>query len=471
MNKTKIIATIGPASNDKEVLRELMLSGMNVVRLNLSHADYSFCMDVINKIKELNRELKMNVAIMLDTEGPEIRTGKFVNGEAQLLAGEMIKIVKEEITGDKSAFSLTIPEVINSVKHNAKIKLDDGKIELKVMEKTNDYLICKVLNDGIIRDGKSVNLECSKLGIPFISKKDCEDIKFANMMEADFLALSFVSSSDDILEINDLLIEMGNDHLGIIAKIENEKALNEIDEIIKLSDGIMVARGDLGVEIPLERVPGIQKMIINKCHLKGKVSIVATELLSSMENTLRPTRAEVSDVANAVLDGVDAVMLSGETTVGKHPILALQTMKRIIKSSEENIDYIDLLGKAMRTEKQDATGLIAYSVADCANRLKTKVIVVPTISGYTAKKMSRFRPSCPILAISPNVLTVKSLALNFGVYAQSMDELTSFDKIIKTSINKAVDSFDLEKTDKIIITGGYPLKEVKHTNFMKIEEI
>lgn len=471
MNKTKIIATIGPASKDKEILKELMLSGMNVVRLNLSHADYSFCMDIIDKVNELNKELKMNVAIMLDTMGPEIRTGKFVNGEAKIRVGEMVKIVKEEILGDKSTFSITIPEVIDRVKHNAIIKLDDGKIELKVIEKTNDYLICQVLNDGIIRDGKSINLECSKLGIPFISKKDREDIKFANMMNVDFLALSFVSSSDDILELNDLLIEMGNDHINIIAKIENEKALNEIDEIIKLSDGIMVARGDLGVELPIERIPAIQKMIINKCHLNGKISIVATELLSSMETTLRPTRAEVSDVANAVLDGVDAVMLSGETTVGNHPVLTLQTMKKIIHSSEENIDYIELLDKAMRTEKQDATGLIAHSVADCANRLKAKVIVVPTMSGYTAKKMSRFRPACPILAMSPNPSTVKSLALNFGVYAQPMEELTSFDKIIKTSINLALDIFELETNDKIIITGGYPLKEVKHTNFMKIEEI
>ena len=471
MNKTKIIATIGPASTDKEIIKDLILNGMDVVRLNLSHADYSFCMDIIDKVNELNKELNTNVAIMLDTEGPEIRTGKFINGEATLRAGEMVKIVKEEVIGDKNAFSITVPQVIDYIKHNASIKLDDGKIELKIVDKTADYIIGEVLNDGIIRDGKSVNIECSKTKIPFISKKDREDIKFANMMNVDFLALSFVSSSDDILEVYDLLIELGNDHISIVAKIENELAIHEIDEIIRVSDGVMIARVDLGVDIPLERIPGIQKMIINKCHQKGKVSIVATELLSSMESTLRPTRAEVSDIANAVLDGVDAVMLSGETTVGKHPILALQTMEKVIRSAEENIDYIDLLSKAMRTEKQDATGLIAYSVADCANRLKANAIVVPTMSGYTARKMSRFRPSCPILALSPDISTVKSLALNFGVYAQKIDELNSFDKIIKASTTKAIDVLNLEKNDKIIITGGYPLKEVKHTNFMKIEEI
>ncbi|MDD2181288.1 MAG: pyruvate kinase [Bacilli bacterium] len=471
MNKTKIIATIGPSSTDKEVIKELMLNGLDVVRLNLSHADYSFCVDIIEKVNELNKELNMNVAIMLDTVGPEIRTLKFINGEAQLHASELVKIVKEEVIGDKNAFSINIPQAIDGVKHNTIIKLDDGKIELKVVDKTTDYLVCEVLNDGIIRDGKSVNMECSKIDIPFINQKDREDVKFANMMNVDFLALSFVSSSDDILEINDILIELENDHISIIAKVENEKAIEELDEIIRVSDGVMVARGDLGVEIPLERIPGIQKLIINKCHLNGKVSIVATELLSSMENTLRPTRAEVSDIANAVIDGVDAVMLSGETTVGQHPVLALQMMEKVIKSAEENIDYIDLLSKAMRTEKQDSTGLIAHSVADCANRLKAKAIVVPTISGYSARKMSRFRPSCPILALSPDINTVKSLALNFGVYARKTDEFNSFDKIIKTSISKAIDFLELEENDKIIITGGYPLKEVKHTNFMKIEEI
>ncbi|NLM62762.1 MAG: pyruvate kinase [Mollicutes bacterium] len=471
MNKIKIIATIGPSSADKKVLKELMLNGMDVVRLNLSHADYKFCMEIIDKVRELNKELGTNVAIMLDTVGPEIRTGRFVNGKAKLTAGEMVKIVKEEILGDKNAFSISIPEAIDGVKHNTIIKLDDGKIELSVVEKTEDYLLCKILNDGIISDFKSVNFEYLKMNIPFISKKDREDIKFAHMMNVDFLALSFVSSSEDILEVNDLLIELENDHIGIIAKIENEKAIEGIDEIIKVSDGIMIARGDLGVEIPVERIPGVQKAIIKKCHLNGKISIVATELLSSMEKTPRPTRAEVSDIANAVLDGVDAVMLSGETTIGEYPVLTLQTMEKIIKSAEGNVDYLDLLDRAIRSEKEDITGLIAHSVADCAYRLKAKAIVVPTMSGYTARKMSRFRPSCPIIALSPNPETVKSLTLNFGVLAYQVDELNSFDKIIKIAKAKAVEILDLNQNDKIIITGGYPLKEVKHTNFMKIEEL
>lgn len=471
MNKTKIIATIGPASQSKEILKELILKGMDVARINLSHGDYSFCMEIINNIRGLNKELKTNVAIMLDTVGPEIRIGKFVNGCAKLICGQQVKIVKEEVIGDKNAFSLNRPEVLETIKFNSCIKLDDGKIKLKVIDKEEEYIICEVINDGVISDGKSVNIENHTFEIPFICEKDKEDIRFANMMNVDFLALSFVRDSEDILKINDLLIELENDHIGLIAKIETKKAVDGIDEIIKVSDGIMIARGDLGVELPLERVPSIQKMIINKCQLAGKTSILATELLSSMEVTLRPTRAEVSDVANAVLDGVDAVMLSGETTIGNNPVLTLETMEKIIKSAEENIDYVDLLSKAKRTERTDITGLIAYSVADSANRLEAKAIVIPTISGYTARKMSRFRPSCPIIAISPDINTVNSLTLNFGVYSLLNTELNSFDKIIKTSIEKAVNVLGLEKGDKIIVTGGYPLKETKHTNFMKIEEI
>lgn len=471
VNKTKIIATIGPASYEKDILRDLIKSGMDVARLNLSHADYPFCMDIINKINELNKELNTNVAIMLDTKGPDIRVGKFASGEAFLTKGDKIRIYKDQMLGDRTKFSISTPEIIDFVKHNSVIKLDDGKIMLEVVDKGNNYLICEVQNDGIVTDNKSINMGCYIPNRKFLSKKDIEDIKFANMMKVDFLALSFVRTSEDILEVNDLLIELENDHIGIIAKIENEKSVEEIDEIIKVSDGIMIARGDLGVELPMERIPAIQKSIINKCHNNGKISIVATELMSSMENVTRPTRAEVSDVANAVIDGVDAVMLSGETTVGKYPVMTLETMERIIKSSEDNINYIELLGRAMRTEKQDITGLISFSVADCANRLKARAIVVPTMSGYTARKMSRFRPYCPIIAVSPNLQTIKSLSLYFGVWGVHIDDLNSLDKILDKSKKVVLDLLTVQKGDKIIITGGYPFKQIKHTNFMKIEEL
>lgn len=471
MNKTKIIATIGPASSDKSVLKDLIISGMDVARLNLTHADYAFCTEIIEKVNSLNKELNKNVAIMFDTLGPDIRMGRILGGSANLKKGDKIRIYQNDILGDRTKFSINDYEILEYIKPGTDLFIDDGKIRIEALERGEDYLICEVKNDGTISDNKSLNIACKVPNRKFLSPKDIEDIKFAHKVKADFLALSFVSSSEDILEVSDLLIDLGNDHMEIIAKVENQRSVDEIDEIIKVSDGIMVARGDLGVEIPMERIPMIQKSIINKCHNSGKISIVATELLSSMENEMRPTRAEVSDIANAVIDGVDAVMLSGETTVGRYPVIALETMERIIKSAEDNISYIELLGRAMRTENQDVTGLIAFSVADCANRLKAKAIVVPTVSGYTARKMSRFRPSCPIIAVSPSEETVKSLALHFGIFPVLIDELNSFDKILNKSKQVAKAIIDVQDGDKIIITGGYPFKEIKHTNFMKIEEL
>ncbi len=408
---------------------------------------------------------------MLDTKGPEITVGKFIGGQAMLKKDSKIRVYMEEIMGDNTKFSVSYPNLLWDVKYDTIIKLDDGLIELKVLDKGTNYLLCQVLNDGIIKDNKGLNVPKIHIDLPFLSEKDRKDINFACKNNVDFLALSFVESYENILEVNDILINYGNDHIGIIAKIENERAVDDIDEIIRVSEGIMIARGDLGVELPLERVPGIQKAIINKCHLSGKVSIVATELLSSMENVLRPTRAEVSDVANAVLDGADAVMLSGETTIGKYPVETLETMEKIIKAAELDIDYLDLLNKAVKTEDQEVTGILAYNVAETATRLNCKAIITPTISGYTGRKISRFRPKCPIIATTPNVDTAKSLMLHFGVCPILIDDIKAFDKIIDHARKLTLDLIDVNKGDKIIITGGYPFKEVKHTNFMEIEEI
>ena len=471
MNKTKIIATIGPVSSDKDTLRDLIKSGMDVVRLNMSHSSYEFCEDIVNKINELNDELGTYVSVMMDTKGPEIRVGKFENDEAVFKTGTKIRIYMDDILGDSTKFSINYPNLINEIKYNSVIRIDDGKLELEVIDKGNDYLLCEVMNDATITSGRRFNVPGLRLKRPFLTPQDRNDIEFASKIGVDFLALSFVSSSEDILAVNDLLIELENDHIGIIAKIENEIALDEIDEIIRISDGVMVARGDLGVELPMERLPGIQKSIIAKCHNMGKIGIVATELLSSMENEVRPTRAEVSDVANAVLDSVDAVVLSGETTIGKYPVETVSMMEKIIGSAEMDINYLELLDKAMRTEKQDITGLISYSVTECASRLKSCAIVAPTMSGYTAKKMSRFRPECPIIAVSPNISTVKSLSLYFGVKAFLIDDLNSLDKIIKQSLDITKRLLRTEPGDKVIITGGYPFKNVKHTNFMQVEEL
>lgn len=471
MNKTKIVATIGPASQEKEIIKQMILGGMDVVRINLSHAEYDFCREIVKKVNELNEEMDKNIAIMLDTQGPDIRVDSFVGGSAFFRKGDKIRIYMEELLGDSTKFSINYKNLINDVTYNNIIKVNDGKVELRVIDKDSESIICEVLNDGQIFNSKGVNVPGVKLNRPFLSKKDKADIKFANEMNIDFLALSFVGSVEDVLDVGDLLIELGNDHMELIAKIENERAIEDLEEIIKAADGVMVARGDLGAEIPAERIPGVQKTIIYKAHAHGKVSIVATEMLSSMEKSIIPTRAEVSDVANAVLDGADAVMLSGETTIGKYPVITVEMMDKIIGSAEEDINFIDFLDRAMRTEKQDITGLISYSVSECAMRLKCRAIIAPTITGYTPKKISRFRPVCPIIALSPDRKVIKKLSLSFGVHGIVVDELDSFDKIQKVAKNKAKEFAFVSDGEKIIITGGYPLKDAKHTNFMHIDEI
>lgn len=471
MEKTKIIATIGPSCESKDVLRKMILTGMDVVRLNMSYASRERCLDIMKTIDELNEELGTFVATMLDTEGNNIVIGKLSGGKSTLKTNDKIRIYKNKIVGDSTKFSTNFPRFIDDTRIGYILKINDGLIELEVIDKTDEYLLCIVNNGGEIKEGRKIICPNAHYDLPFLTPDDYDNIIFACQNNIDFIALSNVRTHEDVLTVNDILIEQNNDHVQIIAKIETKEALNELDDIINLSDGSMVARGDLGVEIPIERVPSIQKIIINKCHAKGKISIVATEMMASMTHEIRPTRAEVSDVANAVLDGTDAVMLSGETTVGDYPVETLTMMSKIISSTEENIDYLDFLDKACRTENDTITGIIAYSVVEAANRLESKLIVTPTLSGMTAKKISRFRPKCPILAASPNIDAIKALSLNFGVVPILIDELNSLDRIMAKVTMLATKRFSLNEHDKIIITGSYPFKEHTDTNFMQITEI
>ena len=469
MNNTKIVATISPSSSDIETLRELFCAGMDVVRINMSYATHEFCLDVIEKVEKLNSKYSKKIAVMLDTAGPEVQINEIENGSAYLEQGDKIRIYIDNIIGDKTKFSVNYDGLVDDVKVDDIIKINDGKISLKVIDKGPNYILCEVLLPGVIENGKSLNVPGRKLNIPFLSEKDRLDIEFACKNKVDFLALSFVSSFEDVLQVNDMLIKMGNDHLGIISKIENESGFEDIDEIIKLSDGIMVARGDLGVEMPIENVPLMQKTIINKCHDAGKISIVSTEFLSSMETELMPTRAEVSDVANAVLDGADVVLLAGETTIGKHPVETLKIMEKIINVTEAGINSYNIDGKF--NEGQDITGAVAYSVVECAHKLGCRAIVTPTISGYTAKKLSAFRPKCPIISLSPSVETAKLLSLHYAVHPVVTSEIKEFDEIIEIAKECTRTLMKANENDKIIITGGYPFSKVKHTNFMKIEEL
>ena len=469
MNKTNIIVTIGPSSNTKEMIKELILSGVSVFRFNLNYVDHDFCRDVIDKIRDVDSELGTTSSIMFDTVGPDVKTGKFSSGKAVYEEGVKIRIYSNSIVGDETKLYIDYYDLIDGVMLNSLIKLNNGRVVLEVIDKGPDYLLCEVLAGGEVIDNCSVHLDDVKL--PFLSDKDRSDILFADEMGVDFLGLSLVGCTEDVLDVNDLLIELGNDHLSIISKIEKESAVNEIDDIIRVSDGVMVTRGDLGVDIPIERIPGIQKMVINKCHYANKISIVATEVLSSMEDSLVPTRAEVSDIANAVIDGVDAIMLSLETMNGHYPIQTVDVMKKVIMTTESDINYNDLLDLSLRSDVGDITGNLAYSVSLLALKLGCKCIVAPTITGYTARKMSRFRPMCPIIALSPDINTVKSLKLHYGVFPVYIKELKTLDDIINKSREIAIKYLDLSSSDKLIITGGYPFSKTKHTNFIKVEEI
>ena len=469
MNKTNIIVTVGPSSNTKEMLKELVLSGVSAFRFNLNYVDHDFCRDVINKIRDIDDELGTASSIMFDTIGPDVKTGKFSSGKVIYPEGVKIRIYNSPIVGDETKLFIDYYDLIDGVMCNSLIKLNNGRVVLNVVDKGSDYLLCEVLVGGEVVDNSSVHLE--DVNLPFLSDKDREDILFADEIGADFLCLSLVGCTEDVLDVNDLLIELGNDHLSIISKIEKESAVNEIDDIIRVSDGVMITRGDLGVDIPIERIPGIQKMVINKCHYANKISIVATEVLSSMEDSLVPTRAEVSDIANAVIDGVDAIMLSLETMNGHYPVQAVDVMKKVIITTEEGINYNELLDMSLRSDSGDVTGNLAYSVSLLALKLDCKCIIAPTMSGFTARKMSRFRPICPIIALSPDINTVKSLKLYYGVYPVFIKELKSLDDIIGKSREIAFKYFDLATPDKLIITGGYPFSKTKHTNFIKVEEI
>jgi len=469
MNKTNIIVTVGPSSNTKEILKELVLSGVSAFRFNLNYVNHDFCRDVINKIRDIDSELGTASSIMFDTVGPDVKTGKFNSGKVIYPEGVKIRIYNNPIVGDETKLYIDYYDLIDGVMCNSLIKLNNGRVVLNVVDKGSDYLLCEVLVGGEVVDNSSVHLEDVRLS--FLSDRDRDDILFADEMGVDFLCLSLVGCTEDVLDVNDLLIELGNDHLSIISKIEKESAVNEIDDIIRVSDGIMITRGDLGVDIPIERIPGIQKMVINKCHYANKISIVATEVLSSMEDSLVPTRAEVSDIANAVIDGVDAIVLSLETMNGHYPVQAVDVMKKVIITTEEGINYNELLDTSLRSDSGDVTGNLAYSVSLLALRLDCKCIIAPTMSGFTARKMSRFRPVCPIIALSPDIDTVKSLKLYYGVYPVLIKELKSLDDILSKSREIALKYFDLSSPDKLIITGGYPFSKTKHTNFIKIDEI
>ena len=416
MKKTKVVCTMGPNTNDRELLKKLIENGMDVARFNFSHGDHEEQKSRMDLLKELRQELNTNTAILLDTKGPEIRTGVLKGGKRIMLkAGEQFTLTTEEIEGDESKVSITYEGLVQDVDAGRVILIDDGLIELKVVGKSEKEIFCEVINGGELGERLGVNVPNVAVRLPAITEKDKDDIRFGVEQGIDFIAASFVRNAECVLEIKAYLKELGAPYVPIIAKVENAEGIKNIDEIIRAADGVMVARGDLGVEIPAEEVPYLQKMIIQKCNMNFKTVITATQMLDSMMRNPRPTRAEVTDVANAVYDGTDAVMLSGETAQGKYPLEALQMMVHIIQNTEQHLDYEGMLEKTGGHLKSGVSSAIGYSSVLAASNLNAKCIITPSVSGATARVVSNLRPRQVILGVTPNERTLRRMSIYWGV--------------------------------------------------------
>ena len=473
MKKTKIVCTIGPASESEEVLKQLMLNGLNVARLNFSHGTHEEHKKRIDTIKKLREELDLPIAIMLDTKGPEIRIKTFKNGEVTLQTGDIFTLTTREVEGDETIVSVSYEGLPKDVSKGTRILIDDGLVELEVIEIVNGTDIrCTVLNGGTIKDRKGVNVPNVPINLPAVTEKDIEDIKFGIENDVDFIAASFIRKAEDVLQIRKILEENGGEDIEIISKIENQQGVDNIDEIIEASDGIMVARGDLGVEIEAEKIPILQKQIIKKCNLAGKPVITATQMLDSMMRNPRPTRAEVTDVANAILDGTDAVMLSGETASGKYPIESVKTMYNIALNTESSSQYLETL-QSKRTLDNHISTTNAISRATCttAEDLKASAIITATSSGYTSKAVSKFRPQSPIIAATTSEKVMRKLALVWGVYPVLSKKSENTDEVIDMSIHSAMMKGYVKEGDLIVITAGIPVGVSGTTNLIKVHTI
>ena len=470
MKKTKAIITVGPSCKDINVLKELVVNGADVIRINLSHADKAFCDDVVKKVRTLEKELNRPIGIMLDTDGPSVRLDRFKEESVMAEVDKTIKLYRYPVICNNTQFSVNYDGIVDDLEIGDRLLLGDGMVELEVTDLFPDYALLTVINGGEIRSNQTVHVKDKSFKMPFLSEKDKKGILYGIKKNIDFVALSYVRDEQDILEVTDLLIENGNNHMSIIAKIENSSAIEYLDEIVKVSDGVMVARGDLGIEMSIEKLPYYQKLILKKAHEYEKTAIVATDFLHSMEENSRPTRSEISDIYNAVMDNCDAIMLSGETTIGKYPLEVVDTLSKVIMSAEEDFDYQENLEETFRNTKNDITSNIAFSVVDSSLRLHANAILTNTNSGYTALKISYFRPTCPILALSPNIDTTRLLTINYGVIPVLSSECKSTDTIVNMCTKKAISMFKYQGGEIVIITGGFPINN-KNTNFMKIEVI
>lgn len=470
MRKTKIICTIGPACESEEKLKELMLAGMNVARFNFSHGTHEDQKKRLESVLKASGELNLPVTTMLDTKGPEIRLRDIENGRAQLSAGQTFTLTTEEILGTNERVSITYKNLAGDIKEGVTILIDDGLIEMVVEKIEGTEIICKVINGGPISNHKGVNVPGAVLSMPYISEVDKSDILFGIEMGYDFIACSFARTKEDILQIRAILDEHGS-KMKIIAKIENMQGIENLEEILSVSDGIMVARGDMGVEIPMEEVPVLQKRMIHMAEVQGKHVITATQMLESMIKNPRPTRAEVTDIANAIYDGTTAIMLSGESAAGLYPVEAVKTMARIAERTEKDIDYKGRLRKCELPEGIDTTTGISYATCSTAMGLKAAAIITVTMSGFTAEMVSRYKPDCPVIGCSVNPKVCRQLNLSWGIAPLLMQEAETEEELFKEAIRVCKEAGYVKTGDRVVLTAGVPLGKSGTTNMIRVIDV
>ena len=470
MRKTKIICTIGPASESEERLRELMLAGMNVARFNFSHGSHEEHKAKFDRVIKVSSELKLPVATLLDTKGPEIRLKDIEGGKTELVSGQKFILTTEEILGNNEKVTITYKGLKDDINVGTTILIDDGLIEMVVDEINETDIICSVVNGGPISNHKGVNIPGSALSMPYISDVDRGDIMFGCDMDFDFLAASFVRCKEDILEVRKIIEEHGS-HMKIIAKIENMQGIRNLDEILEAADGIMVARGDMGVEIPMEEVPIVQKQMIKKAEALGKHVITATQMLESMIKNPRPTRAEATDIANAIYDGTTAIMLSGESAAGLYPVEAVKTMAKIAERTEQDIDYNSRLRRRKDIDNIDTTTAISHATCTTAMDLKAAAIITVTISGFTAGMIARYKPSCPIIACSVSPRTCRQLNLAWGVTPIWIARESTAEDLFDEAVHAAEKEGYIKKGDKVVLTAGVPLGVSGRTNMIRVVEV
>lgn len=469
MRKTKIVCTMGPSTEREGVLAGLIREGMNVARFNFSHGDHEEHKARMDMLKQLRKEYDKPVAMLLDTKGPEIRTGVFENGEAVLVSGQPFVLTCHEVIGNATMASVTYPKLYEDEKPGNRILIDDGLIELLVKEVRGEDIICEVVNGGLISDHKGVNVPNVHLNLPYMSEKDKGDILFGIEQGIDFVAASFTRTAEDVRHVRQLLDDNGGEDINIIAKIENAEGVENIDAIIQEADGIMIARGDMGVEVPDEEVPIIQKMIIKKVYEAGKQVITATQMLDSMMKNPRPTRAETADVANAIYDGTSAIMLSGETAAGKYPIEALQTMVRIAERTEQDIDYCKRFFIHERKANPDITDAISHATCTTAHDLSARAIITVTKSGRSARMISRYRPHCDIIGCAISEKVTRQLNMSWGVVPVLLEEKSEVFELFDYATEACLEKGLVKKGEVAVFTSGVPVGISGTTNMIKVQ--